>query len=73
MIKNALLLGVGFALGYAKALNDNQEVKDLLNTIRNDQELKDALKDLKDSLKNVREPKDEGPDPIVQPPTPDIP
>jgi hypothetical protein len=73
MIKNALLVGVGFALGYAKALNDNQEVKLLLNTIRNDQELKDALKDLADSLKKVRDPKPVDSEPVVEPTPPDIP
>lgn len=30
MIRGAIILGVGFSLGYAKALHDTDEIKDML-------------------------------------------
>lgn len=30
MIRGAFILGIGFSLGYGKALHDSQEIKDLL-------------------------------------------
>jgi hypothetical protein len=55
MLKSVLLLGVGFSLGYAKALHDSGDIKQVLDTFRNDEELKAAFKDLTEALKRVRE------------------
>jgi hypothetical protein len=55
MLKSILLLGVGFSLGYAKALHDSGDIKEVLETFRNDEELKTAFKDLTEALKRVRE------------------
>lgn len=55
MFKSVLLLGVGFSLGYAKALHDSGDIKQVIETFRTDDELKAALKDLGEALKRVRE------------------
>lgn len=55
MLKGAFILGVGFALGYTKALHDSGDVKAALDMLRNDEELKAAFKDLAEALKRVKE------------------
>jgi|EndMetStandDraft_7_1072992.scaffolds.fasta_scaffold1702284_1 hypothetical protein len=70
MLKSILLLGVGFSLGYAKALHDSGDIKEVLETFRNDEELKTAFKDLTEALKRVRESDDK---PANKPPEPGTP
>jgi hypothetical protein len=55
MLKAALFLGIGFSLGYAKALNDSGGIKEVIETFKNDEELKAAFKDLGEALKRVKE------------------
>lgn len=33
MLRGAIILGIGFSLGYAKALHDSEEIKDKLTQI----------------------------------------
>lgn len=55
MFKSILLLGVGFSLGYAKALHDSGDIQQVIETFRGDEELKAAFKDLSEALRRVRE------------------
>lgn len=51
MFRGAIILGIGFSLGYSKALQDSQEIKAMLR------ELIDALQESNESKK--RQPTEE--------------